>query len=77
MNRKYGILADIAAKVIASKAITDKATLGADLLIDVNANGNPYMRWTKSGNQYQLLLTPSNIRYEKNTGSGWTTVWTK
>ena len=47
MSRLYNILNDIVAKVLASKDKTDKMTLNADLQVDVNASGNPYLRWTK------------------------------
>ena len=30
-----------------------------------------------SGNMYQIVAGTSNIRYEKNEGGSWTTIWTK
>ena len=49
------------------------------VLMDVNANGNPYIRWTKTdGTAMQVLFSASSksISMQRNNGSGWETVWT-
>ena len=52
-------------------------------LSSLTAGFNPtnttlYLRGVdSSGNMYQIVASTSNLRYEKNVGGTWTTVWTK
>lgn len=63
-------------EVFPDTSILDKLTLGADLLFDINENGNPYLRWTKDGNDYQLNVTDGMLRYlTRASGGSWTTEW--
>jgi hypothetical protein len=64
-------------KMESARSVTDKISLSVNMTFAINANGNPYMRWTNGNNIYQIILSSSGISYQISTngGTSWTDVW--
>ena len=64
-------------KMESARSVTDKFSVSTNMTFAINANGNPYMRWTDGNNLYQFILTSSGINYQTSTngGTSWTGVW--